>query len=201
MPSIPQYYQIFFLWVEPISTLAGFIAAAFFGHDYLVMTHAETTPSKILGVPIATTVALRQLANLYLAFALNEFFVLRATNDLKVWRTILAILLVADVGHLLACYPAGGFSQYYNVTQWNAMDYGNLAFVYVGATFRSCFLAGVGMGPKKAGRRPGPRKSIKNVPHTVEDEFAEVATPSPRELNKTPAQSTRRRKNRSVSGA
>ena len=196
MPSIPQYYQVFFLWVEPIITLLGAGAAAFFGHDYLVLTHAETTPSKILGVPIATTVALRQLANLYLAFAINEFFVLRATNDLKVWRTVLTTLLIADVGHLLACYPAGGFGQYYNVLGWNAMDYGNLAFVYVGATFRSCFLAGVGMGPKR-GRR-APRKSIK---HTVEDEFAEVATPSPRELNKTPAQSTRRRKNRSVSGA
>lgn len=200
MPAIPEYYRIFFLWVEPIVTLAGFVAAGFFGHDYLVMTHAETTPSRILGLPIATSVALRQLANLYLAFALNEFFVLRATNDLKVWKSLLAVLLVADVGHLIACFQAGGFSQYYDVTKWNAMAYGNLAFVYVGATMRSCFLADVGMGPKKA-RRGAPRKSLKGPPQTVEDEFAQVATPSPKEMNKTPAQSTRRRKNRSVSGA
>ena len=199
MPSIPEPYKIFFLWVEPVVTLAGFVAAAFFGQDYLVMTHAETTPSNYLGIPIATDVALRQLANLYLAFALNEFFVLRATNDLKVWRTLLAVLLVADIGHLIACFPAGGLSQYYDVTKWAAMDYGNIAFVYVGATFRSCFLAGVGMGPKKA-RRGAPRKSIKG-PITVEDEFAMVATPSPKEMSKTPAQSTRRRKSRNVSGA
>ncbi|ETN46178.1 uncharacterized protein HMPREF1541_00362 [Cyphellophora europaea CBS 101466] len=197
MPSIPQYYQIFFLWIEPITTLLGAVAAAFFGHDYLVMTHAQTTPSKILGLPIATDVALRQLGNLYLAFAINEFFVLRSTNDLKVWRAVLLTLLVADFGHLLACFPAGGFSQYYDVTKWNAMSYGNLLFVYIGATLRSCFLAGVGLGSRK-GRRGAPRKSIK---HTVEDEFAEVATPSPKELSRTPAQSTRRRKNRSVSGA
>lgn len=196
MVAIPEYYKIFFLWVEPIVTLAGFVAAAFFGQDYLVMTHAETTPSKYLGLPIATDVVLRQLANLYLAFALNEFFVLRATNDIKVWRSVLAVLLVADFGHLIATFPAGGFSQYYEFTKWNAMDYGNLLFVYIGATFRSCFLAGVGFS--RRGRRGAPRKSIKGP--TVEDEFAAVATPSPKEMNKTPAQSTRRRKNRSASG-
>jgi hypothetical protein len=198
MPSIPSYYQYFFLWVEPIVTVAGFVAAGFFGHDYLVMTHAETTPSRILGVPIATNVALRQLANLYLLFAINEAMVLRATNDLKVWRAFLTGLLIADIGHLIACYEMGGISLYYDVTKWQLIHYATIGFVYVGATFRTCFLAGVGMGPKRAGRRGAPRKSIK---HTVEDEFAEVATPTPRELQKTPAQSTRRRKNRSVSGA
>lgn len=199
--SIPQYYQVFFLWIEPLATLAGAVAAFFFGQDYLVMTHAETTPSKILGLPIATNVALRQLGNLYLAFAINEFLVLRATNDLKVWRAFLLALLIADVGHLIACYPAGGFSQYYEAIKWNAMDVGNLAFVYIGATLRSCFLAGVGMGPKRRRGPVGAGGSRKSIKHTVEDEFAEVATPSPRELQKTPAQSTRRRKNRSVSGA
>ncbi|KPI43964.1 uncharacterized protein AB675_6256 [Cyphellophora attinorum] len=199
--AIPAYYKIFFLWIEPVVTLFGAVAAAFFGHDYLVMTHAETTPSKILGLPIATNIALRQLANLYLAFALNEFFVLRATNDLKVWKSVLAILLVADFGHLLANSQLG-LGQYYDVMSWNAMQYGSFLFVYIGAAMRSCFLAGVGFGTKK-GRRGAPRSVSKQIqaPTTVEDEFAAVATPSPKEMNKTPAQSTRRRKNRSVSGA
>lgn len=194
MPSIPEYYTVFFLWVEPIATLAGAVAAAFFGHDYLVMTHAQTTPSKILGLPIATDVAMRQLGNLYMAFALSEALVLRSTNDVKVWRAMLTAFICADVGHLVACFPAGGFSQYYNVLEWNLMAYGNLLFVYCGAALRICFLAGVGLGPKRAKRAP--RKAIKGAPTTVEDEFAQVATPSPKEMNKTPAQSTRRRKSR-----
>jgi hypothetical protein len=196
--SIPDYYKIFFLWIEPIGSLVGAIAATFFGLQYLVLTHSETTPSGILGIPIATDVALKQLGNLYLLFAINEALVLRSTNDLKVWRAVLTALLIADFGHLIACYPAGGLAQYYSPHKWDAMWWGNLGFVYLGATLRTCFLLGVGMGPKRGGRRAAPRKSIK---HTVEEEFAEVATPSPKELQKTPAQSTRRRKNRSVSGA
>lgn len=194
MPTIPLPYIVFFLWVEPLATLTGAFYAWFQPIEYLHLTHAASTPEKLLGLPISTHVVLRQLGNLYLAFALNEALVLRATNDLKVWRALLLGLLIADFGHLLSCYPLG-IQAYYNLTNWNAIAYGNYLFVYCGATFRACFLLNVGMGgPKRAKQRA--RKSIKSAT----DELAEL-TPSPSQMNKTPAQSTRRRKNKSVSGS
>jgi len=93
-------------------------------------------------------VVLRQLANLYFAFTLNEALVLRATSDLRVWKILLFGLLLADFGHLYSCYPLGS-SYYYDFQNWNAIAWGNIAFVYCGATLRTCFLLGLGLGTGK----------------------------------------------------
>ena len=193
-PAIPLPYAIFFLWIEPIATLVGAFYAWVKPLEYLNLTHAASTPEKLLGLPVSTQVALQQLGNLYVAFALNEALVLRSTTDLKVWKSLLLGLLIADFGHLFSCYPLG-IKMYYDISSWSSIAYGNYLFVYVGATFRTCFLLGVGFGgPKKAKRAV--RKSIKSA----QEELAAL-TPSPSQMNKTPAQSTRRRKNKSVSGS
>ena len=41
--------------------------------------------------------------------------------------------------------PAGA-EIFWNVSKWNAMAWGSVGFVYLGASFRLCFLAGVGLG-------------------------------------------------------
>jgi hypothetical protein len=187
MAPIPLPYIAFFHWIEPVATLAGAVYAWFMPQTYLKLTHAASAPG-ILGVPIATDVALRQLGNMYLAFALSEALVLRATTDLKVWRIFLLVLLIADFGHLYSCLPLGPKS-YYDVAHWNEIAYGNYLFVYCGATIRICFLLGVGMGgPKKA-----KTKAKKSVRMLTGDDDVPV---TPTQMNKTPAQSTRRRKNR-----
>lgn len=187
MATIPLPYMIFFLWIEPVATLAGAFYAWIKPQTYLELTHAASAPG-ILGLPTSTQVALQQLGNLYVAFAINEALVLRATSDVKVWRALLLGLLIADFGHLLSCYPLG-LSMYYDVRNWNAIAYGNYLFVYCGAATRICFLLGIGMNtPKKAKSKP--RKSIKPI---VED----TVPVTPTQMNKTPAQSTRRRKTKS----
>lgn len=154
MPSIPLIYRLFFLYIEPISTIVGAYWAWFRPHDYLSLTHATSAPTTILGVPVGTEVVLRQLANLYFAFTLNEALVLRATSDLKVWKTLLLGLLVADFGHLYSCFPLGT-NYYYDFWNWNAIAWGNIAFVYCGATLRTCFLLGVGLETGKKVRAKG----------------------------------------------
>lgn len=100
MPStISPLYTLFFLTLEPLTALAGFIAAACYPAHYLHLTSPQTT-SASGPVPPATAITLAQLANLYLLFAINEALVLRATRDVAVWRALLLGLLIADVGHL-----------------------------------------------------------------------------------------------------
>lgn len=189
LSSIPLWYKLFCLYIEPVSTVVGAYYAWFEPVTYLELTHAQSAPG-ILGLPVATHVVLRQLANLYMAFTLNEALVLRATNDLRVWRILLLGLLIADFGHLYACFPLG-ISYYYDVANWNSIAWGNIAFVYCGATTRICFLLGIGFGgPKKAKTKA--RKSLKAA-----NEEMGLLTPSSKDMNKTPAQSTRRRNNRS----
>ncbi|KAI1108257.1 hypothetical protein F5Y14DRAFT_436940 [Nemania sp. NC0429] len=159
---LPLAYRVFFLVIEPVSALVGAYYAHFRQEAYLRLTHAASAPQTL---PIGTSIVLSQLANLYLLFALNEAVVLRCTSDLGVWRALLLVLLVADLGHLFSL-SGGGSRVYWDVASWNAIDWGNVPFVYLGAAMRVAFLSGVGLGPGRGnGRagtdkaRPTPRKS------------------------------------------
>ena len=142
----PFPYRLFFLYMEPISALAGAYYAAIHPSDYLldlVSPIQSNFNRAVLDTP--TSMTLFQLANLYLLFALNEHLVLSSTSSLKTWRRLLFCLLVADLGHLATMIPAGT-EIFWNVSKWNAMAWGSVGFVYLGASFRLCFLAGVGLG-------------------------------------------------------
>lgn len=189
MAQIPLIYQAFFLYIEPISTIVGAYFAWFQPQYYLDLTHHASAP-KLLGVPTGTEVVLRQLANLYFAFTLNEALVLRATSDLKVWRTLLFGLLVADFGHLYSCFPLGT-TYYYDFQNWNSIAWGNIAFVYCGATLRTCFLLGLGLG---TGQKV--KAQTNKATRAVHKEIENVTAPaSPRQS--TPKRRTRKSTSRS----
>lgn len=151
-PSVSRLYHYFFLFIEPVSALTGAYYSFFQQQTYLDLTHSSSAPKG--AVPVSTQVVLSQLANLYLFFAINEALILRATSDLQVWRTVLLCLLIADLGHLYSV-RAVGWNIYWDVLGWNAIDWGNVAFVYVGALMRLAFLLGIGVGQsgEKAIRR------------------------------------------------
>lgn len=142
LAHLPLAYRLFFLFLEPVSALVGAFYTHFRQQRYLELLNNASAPAG--QVPLSTSVAMSQLANMYFFFAINEALVLRSTLDRRVWRTVLFVLLVADVGHLYSMKELGP-DIYYNVTGWNAGDVGNVPWVYAGATMRLCFLAGVGL--------------------------------------------------------
>ena len=155
-PPIASVYKYFFLYLEPISAFTGAYYSFFQQETYLVLTHASSAPNG--PIPISTQIVLNQLANLYFLFAINEALILRSSTDLKVWRTILFCLLLADFGHLYSV-NAIGWDVYWKVLKWNAIDWGNVGFVYVGALMRLSFLLGLGMArPGHQGMRRSTRK-------------------------------------------
>lgn len=183
--SISVIYQLFFLYIEPISTIVGAYYAWFQPQYYLDLTHHASAPG-LLGVPIGTEVVLRQLGNLYLAFTLNEALVLRVTSDLRVWRTLLFGLLVADFGHLYSCFPLG-LDYYYDIRNWNAIAWGNIAFVYCGATLRTCFLLGIGVnsgGRAKGKSSKGMRVESNSFENSIKAKPVSPAASSPKRRNR-----------------
>ncbi|EIN11102.1 hypothetical protein PUNSTDRAFT_65072 [Punctularia strigosozonata HHB-11173 SS5] len=144
IPFVP--YKLFLLYVEPISALVGAFYAGIRPSEYLgLLTLGHTIDKSTAATPpTATLMSLYQLSNLYLLFALNEHLVLSSTSSLKTWRRLLFCLLVADLGHLATMAPLGR-DVYWRVWDWNAMVWGSVGFVYLGAATRICFLAGVGM--------------------------------------------------------
>ncbi|OCK80753.1 hypothetical protein K432DRAFT_416495 [Lepidopterella palustris CBS 459.81] len=143
-PAIPAAYRVLFLYIEPFLTIVGAFFAHFRQHAYLDLTNAPSAPNQSTKIPLGTTVVLSQLANLYLLFAINEALVLRSTRDLRVWNTLLSGLLLADFGHLYSLAPLG-LDIYWKIWTWNAMDWGNVGFVYLGAASRILFLCGFGL--------------------------------------------------------
>ena len=161
--EIAPIYKGFFLYLEPFFASVGAYYAFHQPQTYLELTHAPTAPK--YGIPTSTQIILNQLANLYLLFAINEAFVLRATSDLKVWRTVIIGLLVADLGHLYSISSLG-LHIYWSVKHWNAIDWGNIGFVYMGAVMRVSFLIWPGALPGWSGRSTGrapatPRRSTR----------------------------------------
>jgi len=140
---ISNVYICFFLYIEPFSALTGAYYSFFQQRTYLELIHASSAPEGV--VPVCIQIVLAQLANLYFLFALNEAMILRVTSDLKVWRAVLFCLLVADIGHLCSIKSVG-WHIYWHVPSWNAIDWGNVAFVYAGASMRLAFLLGFGIG-------------------------------------------------------
>jgi len=109
----PFFYTLFFLYLEPIITVAGTFMAHFRAAEYIRLTShlpvittttIHTTAAAAAIVPPTTQIILSQLANMYLFVAIIESTVLRATNDLKVWRRVIWALLIADVGHVLSVF-------------------------------------------------------------------------------------------------
>ena len=144
-PPIPLLFRVFFTTLEPITALVGWYFAHFQQRHYLSL--ATHTPYNIQEEPDpGCAVALRQLANMYLLFAINEALVLRATNDRRVWAALLFGLLVADVGHLWSLRVLDLDHLYYTVTEWNPMDVGSIGIVYVGMAFRLSFFASLAAG-------------------------------------------------------
>ncbi|KAJ9629952.1 hypothetical protein H2203_002337 [Taxawa tesnikishii (nom. ined.)] len=149
----PLAYRLFFLYIEPVATAVGAYYAHLLQDEYLQLTY--TSAEALMGGPsVRESIVLSQLANMYLVFALNEAFVLRATSDLNVWRIFLFGLLVADFGHIYSVKSVGS-DIYWQFWDWNAIYWGNLGFVYVGATLRMAFLAGIGLSGS------GARKTVK----------------------------------------
>ena len=161
-------YRSFFLYVEPFCTLAGAYAAFFHQQLYLRLTHSRTAPRGI--PPLSNKIVLNQLANLYMLFAINEALVLRSTNDRNVWRALIVALLVADIGHIWSVHLIGS-KIYWDVMSWNAIDWGNLGFVYLGALIRISFLLQTSSKPrtfdaKDAEQPQTPRRSSRKTKPT-----------------------------------
>ncbi|KAI7152077.1 hypothetical protein KC316_g15761 [Hortaea werneckii] len=168
---LPFIYKAFFLYIEPVATAVGAYYAWFQQDEYMRLTYS--TPADVLvspaiarhtiisneGVSTREHITLLQLANLYLVFAINEALVLRATSDVKVWRIFLVGLLIADFGHLWSVH-ALGWPIYYQFWTWNSIHWGNLGFVYVGASMRMAFLSGLGLASSRSGAG-GKRKKVR----------------------------------------
>lgn len=149
VPFLP--YRLFFLYIEPFSALLGALYAAR-PAEYLSLLTLSPSGATNTAVPsIQVKMSLYQLSNLYLLFALNEHLVLSSTTSRRTWNRLLFCLLIADFGHLVTMAPLG-LDAFWKVWEWNAMLWGSVGFVYIGAMMRLSFLFGLGLEEENGSR-------------------------------------------------
>ena len=139
--QIPLLYRILLLWYEPLSAING----AFLCH-WNPTFFLRTMSDSAVYAP-SHQVIFDQLAATYTLFAFNEAVVLRLTNDLRIWKAMVAGILLCDLVHLYGSWAAMGHEAFFNPALWRWEDTMNLLMLYLGAVMRLCFLGEVGFVP------------------------------------------------------
>ncbi|MCJ1322378.1 hypothetical protein MMC15_007726 [Xylographa vitiligo] len=140
LPPIPR---LVFAVLEPISLIAGWIAANF---DTVSFIADQIPSSSSLNVhpssPSAQVVAM-QLGNTYMLLALLGLFILNTTTDVRVVKVYIVALAIADIGHVVPTMWMLGWERSINVRSWNKMAWGNIgATVFLFVT-RVTYLSGL----------------------------------------------------------
>ena len=138
---IPWPYTLFHLYIEPTFAFLGSLQASFLPIHYLTFFVQEpiTTVSPHLQI------ALDQVAGCYTLFAFNEAILLRMTDDLRVWKTVLAGIALCDIVHLCGSRRALGPDIFWNPALWTAKDWVNMGLLWIPLAMRICFVLGIGI--------------------------------------------------------
>ncbi|KAF4449593.1 hypothetical protein F53441_7160 [Fusarium austroafricanum] len=146
--NIHNFYRIWFTWVDPMTLLPTVYALIFtpeFMLDGLIpLSMSSYNPDQAF--------LFHQLAALYAFVGIMLAFVLRASSDIKVWRIIIAGVLLIDISILLSVYVSMKQQGRSEFAMFRWQDWGNYIFTGFVAAVRALFLAGVGIGDVNKGK-------------------------------------------------
>ncbi|CAG9982204.1 unnamed protein product [Clonostachys byssicola] len=145
--TVPLYYDIYFRWIDPItSVLTTFMV--FFNRD-LILAQAGPVAPRDQQDPVLDPL-MWQLAGLYLLIATLQGGLLRYTDDLGVWKIsnfgvmVVDILIVCSLVELKARTPEG-----LSVAGMRPEDWLNWVLTILAVVNRLAFILDVGLKPSK----------------------------------------------------
>ncbi|KAJ4252976.1 hypothetical protein NW762_010885 [Fusarium torreyae] len=147
--NVHNFYRIWFTWVDPMTLIPTVYALIF-------------TPEIMLDGLIPLSMSpynpdqaffFHQLAALYAFTAVILAGVLRASSDIKVWRIVIAGVLMIDIAILMSVYASMEQQGRLELSKFRWQDWGNYVFTGWVAVIRTLFLAGVGVGGVNKGKR------------------------------------------------
>lgn len=139
LPPIPRFVFTIF---EPLSLVAGVFAAVLDTENFVKgqLPSASATP---LWPAASTRVLTLQLGNVYGLLGMIGIGVLYFTSEVRVVRNYLLACAIADVGHLWATYAVMGQQDFLDVTNWNAITWGNIGVTVALLITRVLYLTGM----------------------------------------------------------
>ena len=140
-PKISSFYRTWFTIVDPLSlipTVYGILFAPEFMMDAIIpATMSKPDPDQAF--------LFHQLAALYAFMVVILAAVLRATSDVRVWKRVIAGVLLVDVAILISMYVSLEHQGRLGLENWRWQEWGNLLYTGGVAIIRAFFLAGVGV--------------------------------------------------------
>ncbi|KAJ7139468.1 hypothetical protein C8R44DRAFT_604896 [Mycena epipterygia] len=156
--ALNGFYQLLFLYIEPISTMFPalmawiFPGAAWFHHQLI----PSSAPVPSTPLEARTHMMVWQLGNCYLLLGLVSSLVFRAARDSlpndpvaqeRIVGSLLAALAIADLTHIAATFAGLPAGIRYAPLDWNPMTHGNISFVVFLFSVRTAWFLGVGRTP------------------------------------------------------
>ncbi|KAK4194128.1 hypothetical protein QBC40DRAFT_291358 [Triangularia verruculosa] len=136
--QLPAFPRFVFTIAEPISLISGTIGAVVLPRYFIT----AQTPTPILSFPEQSLLVAQQLGNMYFLAFLLGLFVLHSTTEIKVVRSYLWALWLADIGHMAVTCRVLGWEESVNILRWNEMTWGNLGATGFLFAVRSLYFLG-----------------------------------------------------------
>lgn len=148
LPKIHSFYHFWFKWLDPLILVPTIYALVFTPQ---VMLDAFIPP------PLSTynpdhTFVLHQLAAMFAFVAVALGGVLRVSDQIQVWRVIIAGVLLVDIAMLGSIYVSLEQQDRLSLGAMRPADWGNVLFTGLVTVIRIFFLAGVGVQARDTSR-------------------------------------------------
>lgn len=140
IPHIHKFYRVWFQWVDVLVLIPTIYALIYTPQ---LMLDAWVPPPLSAYNPDQGFL-LHQLAAMYAFVAIALGGVLRVSDDIKVWRIIIAGVMVVDISMLASIYAS--LDQQGRLGDLRYADWGNILFTGLVTVIRALFLAGIGVG-------------------------------------------------------
>lgn len=140
-PHINTFYRIWFTWFDPLVLLLTAVSAIADPAGFLEML-AE--PKIAPYIALSHGPLIWQCAPLYGFMGLVFAFVLRASDDPKVWRIVQASTLMVDVALIVIIVTALQMQGRLATSEWRPIEWVNIVFTTLIGIGRVAFLLGVG---------------------------------------------------------
>ena len=130
-------YKLFFLYAEPVLTAVTSINTLTATMP-VSATVDELERKGTQGQSPDAIVTVYQVVNLSLLAMAMQHFLLKGSNDRRMWRTVSWCMLVHDTGRLLSTYPSGlGF---WKIQSWDTITWMTIGLSCIGIAIRTTFL-------------------------------------------------------------
>ncbi|KAF2130327.1 hypothetical protein P153DRAFT_288345 [Dothidotthia symphoricarpi CBS 119687] len=148
---IPAFYYHFFTTLDPLISLSAIYMNFFSPETILGSAFAPSSPW--CTVTPSHTMLMHQAGGAFAMFAFLMVFMLRATNDLKVWKYFEAGVLMTDGAAFWSLGNALASQRRLGVGEWRGEEWGTVVILVVVSVVRIAFLMGLGMEQRRVAKK------------------------------------------------